>query len=86
MEKFTCTVLRGGEDGNILPLTRPFNRGQHYGTSDARAEFPDRNPVAPEDITKTVYYAMGVTDLEARDAQGRPYNLLAEGAPITELF
>jgi hypothetical protein len=60
--------------------------GQHFGSSDARAEYPDRNPVAPEDITKTVYYAMGIADLEAQDAQGRPYNLLAEGSPITELF
>ena len=31
MEKFTCTVLRGGDDGNIIPLTRPFRRGLKYG-------------------------------------------------------
>jgi uncharacterized protein (DUF1501 family) len=60
--------------------------GQVYGTSDSRGEYPDRNPVAPEDITKTVYYAMGVTDLDAHDPQGRPYNLLADGVPITDLF
>jgi hypothetical protein len=29
---------------------------------------------------------MGIHDLEAFDRQNRPYNLLAEGAPISELF
>ncbi len=32
MEKSTCTVLRGGGDGNIIPLTRPWKKGQLYGT------------------------------------------------------
>jgi transposase len=32
VEKFTSTVLRGGGDGNITPLTRPFRRGHTYGT------------------------------------------------------
>ena len=30
--KVACTVLRGGDDGNIIPLTRPFRRGHSYGT------------------------------------------------------
>ena len=38
------------------------------------------------DVTKTVYHAMGIDDLEAVDNQGRPYNLLAEGRPLAELF
>jgi hypothetical protein len=29
---------------------------------------------------------MGIDNLEARDRQNRPYNLLAEGRPLTELF
>jgi hypothetical protein len=24
--------LRGGDDGNIVPLTRPFRRGRKFGT------------------------------------------------------
>ena len=32
MRKPTSTVLRGGGDGNITPLTRPFRRGRTYGT------------------------------------------------------
>ena len=43
-------------------------------------------PIAPEDIAKTVYYAMGIDDLTAFDKGGRPYNLMEEGHPITELF
>jgi hypothetical protein len=32
VEKFTSTVLRGGDDGNIIPLTQPWKRGARYGT------------------------------------------------------
>jgi transposase len=32
VKKFTCTVLRGGDDGNIIPLTRPWKRRLRYGT------------------------------------------------------
>ena len=60
--------------------------GQTYGASDARAEYPSDRIVTPADVTKTVYHAMGIHDLQARDSLNRPYNLLAEGAPITTLF
>ncbi|MBL4883315.1 MAG: DUF1501 domain-containing protein [Planctomycetaceae bacterium] len=60
--------------------------GQTYGTSDARAEYPAENPVTPADITKSVYHAMGIHNLEAIDALGRPYNLLDEGSVISKLF
>jgi transposase len=32
VEKFTCTVLRGGDGGNTTPLTRPWKKGDRYGT------------------------------------------------------
>jgi hypothetical protein len=60
--------------------------GQVYGASDRYAEYPADLPVTPADVTKTVYHAMGIDDLEVRDAQNRPYNLLAEGKPIEALF
>jgi hypothetical protein len=60
--------------------------GQVYGSSDRYAEYPSERPVTPADIAKTVYHAMGVEDLQARDSQGRPYHLLEEGKPITTLF
>ncbi len=60
--------------------------GQTYGASDARGEYPADKPLTPADIAKTVYHGMGIHDLEATDSQGRPYNLLAEGNSIVELF
>jgi transposase len=32
VEKSTSPVLRGGDDGNIIPLTRSFRRGCRFGT------------------------------------------------------
>lgn len=60
--------------------------GQTYGTSDKVAGYPADKPIKPADVTKTVYHAMGIHDLEARDRQNRPYNLLPDGSAITELF
>ena len=57
--------------------------GQTYGTSDKVAAYPADKQVAPEDIAKTVYHAMGIDNLEAIDREGRPINLLPRriGAP-----
>ncbi len=60
--------------------------GQTFGASDRYGEYPADRPATPADIAKTVYHAMGVHDLEAHDREGRPYNLLAEGKPLLELF
>lgn len=60
--------------------------GRTYGSSDRLGEYPADRPVTPAHITRTVYHAMGIHDLEARDIQGRPYNLLADGEPLLELF
>jgi Protein of unknown function (DUF1501) len=60
--------------------------GQTFGASDRYAEHPADRPVTPADVTKTVYHAMGIDNLEAVDRTNRPYNLLAEGRPLTELF
>ncbi len=60
--------------------------GQTFGASDRLGEYPAVNPVTPADIAKTVYHAAGVNDLKATDSQGRVYNLLEDGKPITQLF
>ncbi len=60
--------------------------GQVYGSSDRLGEYPADKPVTPAHIAKTVYHAMGITDLDAIDQQGRPYQLLAEGDPLYDLF
>lgn len=60
--------------------------GQTYGSSDKIGAYPAERPVGPEHIAHTIYHAMGIHDLEAIDSQNRPYNLLAEGRPLAELF
>jgi hypothetical protein len=60
--------------------------GQAFGTSDRRAEYPDQNPVGPEHIARTVFHALGIDDLTAADREGRPFQLLDDGRPLTELF
>jgi len=60
--------------------------GQVHGTSDKIAAYPKDNPVGPEDIAKTIYYAMGIDDLTHTLPDGRRINLMEEGAPISALF
>lgn len=60
--------------------------GQVFGATDRLAAYPAIDPVTPADVAKTVYHAMGVTDLQAQDSQGRPYHLLEEGRPLLQLF
>ena len=60
--------------------------GQVYGSSDRLGEYPADKPVTPAHVVHTVYHAMGITDLQARDAQGRPYQLLDTGEPLYDLF
>ena len=60
--------------------------GQTYGTTDKNAEYPADNPVASADIAHTVYRALGIDDLNATDAENRPFRLMEEGQPISSLF
>ena len=60
--------------------------GQVYGKTDSRGEYPVERVLSPADVTRTVYHAMGIDDLQATDRGGRPFNLLDEGRPLTELF
>lgn len=60
--------------------------GRVYGSSDRLGEYPADKPVTPAHVVHTIYHAMGITDLEARDASNRPYQLLDTGEPLYELF
>ena len=71
---------------SVLMAGAGIKGGQVVGETDARAELPKDRPIYPEDITKTVYYAMGIDNLDAKDRLGRTYNLLEEGKALTELF
>ncbi len=61
--------------------------GQAHGTSDKIAAYPAEHPVAPDDIARTVYHAMGIDEVQALDREGRPFDLLPpDGKPILTLF
>ena len=60
--------------------------GQVYGSSDRIGAYPADQRVGPEHIARTVYHAMGISDLQAADRDGRPFHLLEDGRPLTELF
>ena len=87
---------RYGAEARIVGILRPYlsdvlagggiTGGQVYGSSDRLGEYPAEHPVTPADIAQTVYAAMGVHDLGAVDAEGRPFSLLDEGRPLMELF
>lgn len=70
------TLLAGGGIGG----------GQVFGSTDKLAEYPKDQPVGSEHIAKTVFHALGIDDLTARDREGRPFHLMEEGRVLTELF
>ena len=71
---------------SVLMAGGGIRGGQVYGTSDRRGEYPIERRITPAHIAKTVYRAMGVHDLEAKDKDGRIFNLLAEGEALETLF
>jgi hypothetical protein len=71
---------------SVLMAGGGIQGGQVYGSTDRFAEYPADHPVTPAFVTKTGYHAAGIYNLQATDPQGRLYNLLDEGKPITSLF
>jgi hypothetical protein len=60
--------------------------GAIFGASDRHGAYPSRDPVSPEDITATIYEALGIPlETEIHDEQHRPYTL-ALGQPIRALL
>lgn len=60
--------------------------GRTFGASDPTGAFPKDDPVRPDDITATVFHALGFDPkTEIRDQLGRPMPISA-GEPITSLF
>ena len=61
--------------------------GMVYGTSDREAGYPIENAVSPEDLAKTIYWALGIDpDLMLQDRLGRPVPMIESGRPLTHLF
>jgi uncharacterized protein (DUF1501 family) len=58
-----------------------------YGTSDKEAAQPLEKPVTPEDLAKTIYWALGVNpDLFLNDRENRPTPVVGSGRPLLDLF
>jgi Protein of unknown function (DUF1501) len=71
------TVLFAG--GGIIP-------GAVYGASDRIGAYPAIDPVSPDDIAATMFWALGIDPAtEVNDTLGRPLPVAA-GKPITSLF
>jgi hypothetical protein len=56
--------------------------GQVYGASDKQAAFPADNPVAPADVTATIFHLLGVDPHGVvHDRENRPHTI-ANGRPL----
>jgi len=60
--------------------------GRTYGESDAQGAFPKDNPVRPDDVHATMFYALGLDpETEIRDQLNRPMPIAA-GQPLLSLL
>ena len=72
---YTVMMAGGGVTGGAI-----------YGRSDERGAFPASDPVGPEDIAATLFWALGIDPAaEVHDTQGRPLPI-STGRPIEEIF
>ncbi len=61
--------------------------GVTYGTSDKQAGFPIDKPVSPEQMSATIFHALGIDPhMRINDRQGRPVELVHNADPVFELF
>ncbi|MDB4808691.1 DUF1501 domain-containing protein [Verrucomicrobiales bacterium] len=73
---FPCLIAGAGVRGGIV-----------YGKTDDHAAYPTENPVSPEDLAKTIYWALGIDpDLFLPNREGRPMPIVDSGSPLTEIF
>ncbi|MGK0186124.1 MAG: hypothetical protein ACI9R3_001907 [Verrucomicrobiales bacterium] len=73
---FPCLIAGAGVRGGIV-----------YGKTDAHAAYPESNAVSPEDLAKTIYWALGIDpELMIPDREGRPRPIVESGQPLTSLF
>jgi hypothetical protein len=72
---YTVMMAGGGIQGGTI-----------FGQSDAKGAYPASDPVGPEDIAATIYWALGIDPAaEVTDTQGRPLPI-STGDPIQKLF
>ena len=76
-----------GRAGSMLWAGAGVARGQVLGATDKNGAFVTDRPVRPADVAWTVYESLGIDPAkELLTPEGRPVSILAEGAPITELY
>jgi hypothetical protein len=74
-ECYTVMMAGGGVVGGSL-----------YGASDPHGAYPAADPVRPDDIAATLYWALGIDpESEVMDTQARPLPITT-GKPVTSLF
>ncbi|MDA1018043.1 MAG: DUF1501 domain-containing protein [Planctomycetota bacterium] len=58
-----------------------------YGQSDAQAGYPTEKPVTPEQLTATIFHALGIPpETRILDALNRPFPVVDRGQPLLDLF
>ena len=73
---FPALIAGGGVRGGVC-----------HGSSDADAAFAAEDPVTPEDLAATLYWALGLDpEMTLPDAEARPTPLIEGGKPVTTLF
>jgi hypothetical protein len=61
--------------------------GKVIGASDKTGAYVTDRPVRPADVAYTVYSALGINPRkQIRTPEGRPLEILNEGANVEELF
>ena len=61
--------------------------GQVVGETNSKSEYPQRDPVTPQDLLATVYRHLGIDwDHSYINFAGRPVPILPSGRPIEQLI
>jgi Protein of unknown function (DUF1501) len=64
-----------------------IKRGTIYGSSNATASEPERDPIGPEDLATTVYHLLGiVADKELMAPGNRPIEIVDGGKVVKDLL
>ena len=76
-----------GRAGSMLWAGAGVAQGKVIVATDKNGAFVTDRPVRPADVAWTVYDALGIDPAkELHTPEGRPVSILAEGAPVSELY
>jgi len=76
-----------GRAGSLIFAGAGVQPGLVLGASDKNGAFVTERPVRPADVAWTLYDALGIDPAKHLiTPEGRPVSILAEGAPVKELF